>query len=68
MNSLITKPRNQSPVSCACCSPHQYAKLLKITLFHRFFCMFSNAANTSKSQNISHIKETVLENFKIQDH
>ena len=67
MNSLITKPRNQSPVSCHV-AVHQYVKLLKITLTHRFFCVFSNAANTSKSQKISHIKETVLENFKIQDH
>ena len=41
----------------------QCAKLLKITLFHSFFCMFCNAANTSKSQNTSHIKETVLENL-----
>ena len=42
----------------------QCAKLLKITLSQVFF-MF---CNTSKSQIVSHIKDTVLQNFKTQDH
>ena len=67
MNSLITKPRNQSPVISACCCP-SVCKITKNNTLSQVFCMFCNAANTSKSQNISHIKETVLENFKIQDH
>ena len=67
MNSLITKPRNQSPVSSACCSP-SVCKITKNNTLSQTFCMLRNEANISKSQNISHIKETVLENFKIQDH
>ena len=67
MNSLITKPRNQSPVSSACWSL-SVCKITKNNSLSQIFCMFSNTANTSKSQNISHIKETLLENFKIQDH
>ena len=66
MNSLITKPRNQSPVISACCCP-SVCKITKNNTLSQVFCMFCNAGNTSESQNISHIKETVLENFKIQD-
>ena len=67
MNSRITKPTNQSPVISACCSL-SVGKITKNNTLSQFFYMFCNAANTSKSQNVSHIKETVLENFKIQDH
>ena len=67
MNSLTAKPRNQSSVSSACCSP-SVCKIPKINTLSQVFCMFGNVANNSKFQNRSHIKETVLENFKIQDH
>ena len=51
MNSLITKPRNQSPVSSACFSP-SVCKITKNNTLSQVFCMFCNADNTSKSQNI----------------
>ena len=44
MNSLITKPRNQLPVSSACCSPSLY-KITKSNTLSQVFCMFSNTAH-----------------------
>ena len=48
-------------------SVHQCAKLLKITLFHRFFVCFVMQLILFNLKTY-HIKETVLENFQIQDH
>ena len=59
MNSLITKPRDQSPVSSACCSP-SVCKITKNNTLSQVFCLLCNAANTSVYQNIPHIKEVVL--------
>ena len=66
MNSLNTKPRNQSPGSSACCSP-SVPKITKNNTLSQAFCMFCNAGNTSKSQNISHIKDPFwkISKFKI---
>ena len=51
MNSLITKTRNQSPRSSTCYSP-SVCKITKNNTLSQVFCMFCNAAHTSKSQHI----------------
>ena len=45
MNSLITKRRNQSPVSSACCIP-TVCKITKNNTLPQVFCMFCNTTNT----------------------
>ena len=66
MNSLITKHRNESPVSSACFSP-SVCKITKNNTLSQFFVCFVMQLILFNLKTY-HIKETVLENFQIQDH